>query len=63
MGRGSITAERWITDLLGRPICLCGGKMDLARIEPHSTIRHAEIRKYECSRCNHTLIQTFGDDK
>jgi hypothetical protein len=57
------TAERWTTDLLGRPPCLCGATMDLARTEPHPTVGRAEIRVYECNRCNHTLTQTFGDDK
>jgi len=56
-------AERWTTDLLGRPICLCGAKMELARMEPHPTSPHAEIRTYECRECNDTRIQTFGAGK
>ena len=57
------TAKQWTTDLLGRPSCLCGTTMDLARIEPHPALPQAEIWVYECNRCNHTLSQTFGDDK
>jgi hypothetical protein len=57
------TNAQWTTDLLGRPVCLCGAMMDLARIEPHPTIRHAEIRTYECNECGDTLIQTFGEDR
>jgi hypothetical protein len=55
--------ERWTMDLLGRPTCLCGAKMELARIEPHPIIRNAEIRVYECRECNDTLIKTFGGEK
>jgi ribosomal protein S27E len=36
--------------------------MDLGRIEPHPTIRHAEIRTYQCKECGDTLIQTFGGE-
>ena len=58
------TAERWTTtDLLGRPTCSCGARMNLTRMEPHPTILHAEIRTYECEQCNDTLVKTFGDDR
>jgi hypothetical protein len=56
------SSPKWTADLLGRPTCLCDSKMDLARIEPHPTIRRAEIRVYECPQCGHTLTQTFGDE-
>jgi ribosomal protein S27E len=36
--------------------------MDLGRIEPHPTIRHAEIRTYQCKECGDSLIQTFGGE-
>jgi hypothetical protein len=42
---------------------LCGAKMDLARMEPHPTSPHAEIRTFECRECNDTRIQTFGVGK
>ena len=57
-------AERWTpTDLLATPTCLCGARMDLARIEPHPTIGHAELRAYECRECNHALVKILGDDR
>ena len=58
-----VTTERYTTDLLDRPVCLCGAKMNLARIEPHPTLARADIRTYECRECGDTLIQTFGDEK
>jgi hypothetical protein len=58
----AVITERWTSDFLGRPTCLCGARMDLGRIEPHPTIRHAEIRAYECKECGDTLIQTFGGE-
>ena len=58
-----LTSERWTTDLFGRPLCVCGGAtMDLAQIEPHPTIQHAEIRTYECMECGQTLVQKFDKD-
>jgi hypothetical protein len=57
------TAERWTTELLGRPTCLCGERMKLARIAPHLSIPHAELRTYECAECGHTLVKAFGDDR
>ena len=57
-------AERWTTDLLGRPTpnCTCGARMNLARIVPHLIIPHAELRTYECAECGDTLAKTFRDD-
>ena len=52
-----------VENLLARPLCLCGARMDLSRIEPHPAVPAAEIRTYECVSCGHTLIQTFGDDR
>jgi hypothetical protein len=36
--------------------------MELARIEPHPTMQHAEIRTYECKECGDTLIQTLSGE-
>jgi hypothetical protein len=47
----------------GRPSCLCGGQMDIARIEPHAVIKEAEVWTFECPACGHTLRQTFGADE
>jgi hypothetical protein len=59
---GELSGRPRQTDLLGTPTCLCEAKMDLVRVEPHPTIKHAEIRAYECPRCGRALAQTFGDD-
>lgn len=58
----AVITERWTTELLGRPICLCGAKMELARIEPHPTVGRVEIRTYKCKECGDTLIQTFAGE-
>ena len=29
-----VSAEQTTNDILGRPICLCGARMDLTRMEP-----------------------------
>jgi predicted SprT family Zn-dependent metalloprotease len=57
------TAENWMEDLLGAPACSCGATMDLVRMDPHPSIRQAELRTYQCQQCTETLVQTFGDDR
>jgi hypothetical protein len=48
---------------LDQPSCLCGTTMDVAKIEPHPRIKHAEVWTFECRACGHTLRQTFGADE
>jgi hypothetical protein len=37
--------------------------MELVRMDPHPSIRQAELRTYQCQQCTETLVQTFGDDR
>ena len=58
-----VSAARSEPYRLDRPSCLCGTIMDVANIEPHLRIKHAEVWNFECRACGHTLRQTFGADE
>ena len=58
----TVSSTQADTDILGRPLCSCGQRMDLARIDPHPEIDGAEVRHYECHFCGNTLMKVFGEE-